>query len=276
MNEIFSISEMARLRKVTAETLRHYDRIGLLKPIYVNPETGYRYYSASYRDDPIGTIKELQQIGMSLEDIMEFFRDRNLKKSIGMIEKKHSELKDKIAQLTLLEQTLDEKLQILERNIGCIIGEACVKRLDDRYIYLAKEPCFDDYALSIQIIKIEDALHETIPIIGSNRLGVIVRTESPSEVGQPSPLVPFYMINNPEHYDETRITRVKGGLYASMYRHGNVWDYQEDLEKLVRYIGDFGYAIAGNLLQIVQVDVSVTDVPEEVVIELQIPIVLIE
>jgi DNA-binding transcriptional MerR regulator len=38
MSEFVSIREMAKQRIVTAETLRHYNRIGLMKPIYVSPE----------------------------------------------------------------------------------------------------------------------------------------------------------------------------------------------------------------------------------------------
>lgn len=39
------IGEFSRISRVTAKTLRYYDEIGLLKPIHVNGETGYRYYS---------------------------------------------------------------------------------------------------------------------------------------------------------------------------------------------------------------------------------------
>lgn len=34
---------MARLNHTTLATLRHYDKVGILSPVYVNPETGYRY-----------------------------------------------------------------------------------------------------------------------------------------------------------------------------------------------------------------------------------------
>ncbi|MFD6443172.1 MerR family DNA-binding transcriptional regulator [Peribacillus sp. NPDC060186] len=34
---------MAKLRGMTAETLRHYDRIDLFKPQYIDPHSGYRY-----------------------------------------------------------------------------------------------------------------------------------------------------------------------------------------------------------------------------------------
>jgi DNA-binding transcriptional MerR regulator len=39
-----SIGEMAKINHVSVQTLRYYDRIDLLKPIYVNEETNYRYY----------------------------------------------------------------------------------------------------------------------------------------------------------------------------------------------------------------------------------------
>ena len=55
-SELLSISEMARLRKVTTETLRHYDRIGLFTPSYISPDTGYRYYSFMQYEHPNGEV----------------------------------------------------------------------------------------------------------------------------------------------------------------------------------------------------------------------------
>ena len=46
MKSKFSIGEVAKIHNITVEALRHYDRVGLLKPSYINSSTGYRYYSA--------------------------------------------------------------------------------------------------------------------------------------------------------------------------------------------------------------------------------------
>ena len=67
-----SITGLARLRNVNTETLRHYDRIGLFKPTYVDPRTGYRYYSI-LQYEKLGTIKELRQLEMSLKEIKKYF-----------------------------------------------------------------------------------------------------------------------------------------------------------------------------------------------------------
>ena len=43
-NDYLSIGEMAKMNHITVTTLRLYDELDLLKPVYVNPETNYRYY----------------------------------------------------------------------------------------------------------------------------------------------------------------------------------------------------------------------------------------
>ena len=73
---LLSITELAKLRQVTSETLRYYDRIGLITPDYVDPQTRYRYYSIR-QYEKLGTIKELRQLGMSIHDITDYFSGRN-------------------------------------------------------------------------------------------------------------------------------------------------------------------------------------------------------
>lgn len=45
MKKYLSIGELSKLKSVSIKSLRYYDKIGILKPAYVNPETNYRYYS---------------------------------------------------------------------------------------------------------------------------------------------------------------------------------------------------------------------------------------
>ena len=39
------IGELANLKGISVKSLRYYDKIGALKPVYVNENTGYRYYA---------------------------------------------------------------------------------------------------------------------------------------------------------------------------------------------------------------------------------------
>ena len=41
----FTVGKAAELAHLTAETLRHYDRIGLVRPSHTDKWTGYRGYT---------------------------------------------------------------------------------------------------------------------------------------------------------------------------------------------------------------------------------------
>ena len=43
---MYKIGEFSKLAKTTVKTLRFYDESGLLKPAFVDPENGYRCYTA--------------------------------------------------------------------------------------------------------------------------------------------------------------------------------------------------------------------------------------
>lgn len=68
--KLYLVSEAARITGLTSETLRHYDRIGLIKPSKKSLENSYRYYS---EEDivSLNTIKALSYMDLSLKEIKE-------------------------------------------------------------------------------------------------------------------------------------------------------------------------------------------------------------
>lgn len=109
---LLSITELAKLRQVTSETLRYYDRIGLITPDYVDPQTRYRYYSIR-QYEKLGTIKELRQLGMSIHDITDYFSGRNLRKSHQLLLHQLELLEEEIRKQQLLSEILRRKLHFL-------------------------------------------------------------------------------------------------------------------------------------------------------------------
>jgi DNA-binding transcriptional MerR regulator len=72
---MFRIGEFSQIARVTIDTLRHYDELGLLKPAQVDPLTGYRYYSARQLR-PLHRILALKEIGLSLEEIARILQEK--------------------------------------------------------------------------------------------------------------------------------------------------------------------------------------------------------
>lgn len=58
---LLPIGRFARLCRLSVKQLRHYDDLGLLRPAWVDPHTGYRYYRADQTRDAlsIGLLRSL-------------------------------------------------------------------------------------------------------------------------------------------------------------------------------------------------------------------------
>ncbi len=102
---MFRIGEFSRISRVTIETLRHYDALGLLKPANVDSFTGYRYYSARQLVS-LNRILALKEVGFSLEEIARILQEKLT----------HDELRGMLkAQLIRAEQELQAAQRRQER-----------------------------------------------------------------------------------------------------------------------------------------------------------------
>lgn len=77
MRKLYTIGETAKLNDVSIQALRLYDKIGLIKPSYVNKDSGYRYYSSEqfiYLD----IIRYSKYIGLPLAELKRIFNNEDL------------------------------------------------------------------------------------------------------------------------------------------------------------------------------------------------------
>lgn len=98
MKQYFSIGEAAKAVHMTSETLRHYDRIGLLKPSKKDEWTGYRYYTEG---DIVwlNTIRALQQMDLPLQEIKKVLEYDDLEKIVAFLAQAEKRADEKIAAL---------------------------------------------------------------------------------------------------------------------------------------------------------------------------------
>ena len=98
MEELFSISKTAKMVNMTAETLRHYDRIGLCHPCKVDEWTGYRYYSTQ-EIVRLNTISALKSMDLSLEEIQKLLDFNDFNKIVDFLEQAEKSANEKIEGL---------------------------------------------------------------------------------------------------------------------------------------------------------------------------------
>ena len=101
------IGEFSRLMQVTVKTLRHYEQKGLLIPEEVDPWTGYRFYSIGQMLR-LNSIRQLQRLGFSLEEIKDLFEGESHVPSIEQLTMKIEETEKLLQQLLTRRSQLQE------------------------------------------------------------------------------------------------------------------------------------------------------------------------
>ena len=86
--------------QVTVKTLRHYEQKGLLVPDETDPWTGYRYYSLAQMQK-LASIRNLQRLGFSLDEIKDLYDESEHVPSIVQIDDKIRSTEAQIAQLEM-------------------------------------------------------------------------------------------------------------------------------------------------------------------------------
>ena len=67
MDGYMTIGEVAKVKQISIKALRYYEKIGILKPAYCDPDTGYRYYK-NEQMLAIDMIKFLQILDIPLKN----------------------------------------------------------------------------------------------------------------------------------------------------------------------------------------------------------------
>ncbi|MEH7483344.1 MerR family transcriptional regulator [Neobacillus drentensis] len=273
IKEKLTIGEMARLRGVTTETLRHYDRIDLFKPQYVDPDSGYRYYSI-FQYEVLGTIKELRQLGMSTDEIKDYFNERNFNKSLDILKTKHTELVSKLNELHDLEENIRGKIGYLEHVAKeKELQSVFFREIGRRKLITLNEKINNNLELSYGVIRLENMLTEKTPILASNRLGIIIQEEDLRAKRFEEPSIIFVVAKNKEKIPKQCQMTVPAGLFACIRYNGELlWNRSESLSKILKYLDETGYHITGDALQIMHVDITITDKLNEITFEIQVPV----
>jgi len=112
VDSMFRIGEFSHIARVSTRSLRYYDQLGLLEPDFVDPETGYRHYTASQLPR-LNRILALKDIGLSLDEIASLIdREVSADELRGMLVVKKSELEQELThqqtRLRLIETRIDE------------------------------------------------------------------------------------------------------------------------------------------------------------------------
>jgi MerR family mercuric resistance operon transcriptional regulator len=107
MPDVYTIGALAQRAGVNVQTIRYYQRRGLLACPPLPPRSIRRYGVQAVRQ--VQFIKRAQQLGFTLHEVSELLalaQGRSCAPACGLAERKRADIEKKIADLTAMQQAL--------------------------------------------------------------------------------------------------------------------------------------------------------------------------
>ena len=129
MKDKFLIGELSKIFSISTDTLRHYDKIDLLKPEY-DENNDYRYYSIR-NFFKLSRILFFKNLDISLSEIKKYMNNKNTLNLLTLLKNKEEEIDIKINRLLNLKKNIQTKLELLE-NIEGKLDQIVIKKIPQR------------------------------------------------------------------------------------------------------------------------------------------------
>jgi DNA-binding transcriptional MerR regulator len=113
----YKISDFAKTKNIDTQTLRYYDKIGLLKPNFVDQNSKYRYYTTD-QFMMVDIIKFNKLLGLSLEEIMSNQKITSIDKKLHIIKSQKTLLENKIEKYQSIVTNVESIVEIAEKSIA--------------------------------------------------------------------------------------------------------------------------------------------------------------
>jgi DNA-binding transcriptional MerR regulator/effector-binding domain-containing protein len=105
-----TVGDFSRITHLSVKTLRHYHQVGLLEPTAVNPDTGYRYYSAE-QIPTAQVIRRLRDLQMPVAEVKAVLVARDVPTRNALIAGHLDRLETELAQTRAAVDSLRNLLQ---------------------------------------------------------------------------------------------------------------------------------------------------------------------
>ena len=267
---LFQIGEVAGMYHISVGSLRHYERLGLVTPEYVDRETGYRYYSTR-QFERLNTIRYLRMLDMPLDQIGSFLDNRDLDRMWELLCQQKEVVARRRRELEVIERKIDNRLEQLR--------DAEASELD--VIRLTLEPArrialLRNWMEPGAVPELEKAIRqldrdqeETLVFLGKVGVGI---TRERLEQGAFDRYDLVFLQLDPEEGYTGEVEELPEETCVTVRFRGGHREAREQYEKLMAFIGHHRLRPSGFSREITLIDNGLTSDPEKFVTEIQIPV----
>lgn len=231
--DYYSVGQASKLCRISTNTLRFYDKIGLIHPDKLG-ENNYRFYSKEALAY-IPVIKYYKQMGFSLEEIKEIIDENSFVRHEKLFKEKTGKLKDLKKEIYLKYASIEGWLQLITE--ADLIRKNQVSQVSLKYLesssYCWLDQPFINYREAIVNIEFSNYMES----IGHQVAGFLLFHFPDNKrrlKGEKTQLTimqqPILKVNDP-----SILRSVGGNIYASCYHLGPFEQIHETYDKIFQW-----------------------------------------
>ena len=133
--QLVPIGRFSQITRLTIKQLRHYDRLGVLRPAVVDEDSGYRYYGLAQVDRAV-VVRLLRRAGVSLDDIASLLGEADPATILQRLRVHRDRLERSMAEI---RTTLAHLERIVEQKEGLTVYEVEVKQVPEQSVLLVRK-----------------------------------------------------------------------------------------------------------------------------------------
>lgn len=272
-----TIGQMAELNRISEQTLRLYDKLGLLKPSSVNKENGYRFYSIK-QCARLDMIQHMKSMGMTLNNIKKLLDKKDVSLIKSILQQKSQGIDNEIKELKFQKKALERTIESYDRyETSPPDGIISIEYIGKRLMYLIDSGInFYDYDLSVYeeiLRKLKLSLiTDNLPKVYFCNAGTILRKDKLIKREFVSSEV-FVFIDK-DYAKEELVSALPSGMYLCIYC--NKFEKEKEyINRLLDFAEEKGYSITGDYICEVLADLPIFEQHERgMFLRLQVPIII--
>lgn len=228
--KLFSIGEVSKARGITKKALLFYEKIGLLKPHYIDPNNKYRYYSME-QFIYMNIIKACRTMNIGPNIIKEILDTKDTNKVLEFISQQKEETLRKISLLKRIVSMMNVFQSTVQSSISSVLEQDIYfKEITERCIITNNIDNHDEDVVLTELSKFCEYMEDN-NLINAYEVGFFCTLEGDSQF-QPYQLYNSVLVDN--YSNTSALSSIPSGQFICICFHNQ--NVQDKIAKLNSYL----------------------------------------
>lgn len=175
MKEYYQIHEISKLYGIGMDSLRYYEKIGVLHPY--RAKNGYRMYRLKniYQ---LNILSDLRRLGFSMKQIKAYLHEQSIEKTLTLLREEQALIQKQLESLRATQKSIRMRVERLESLDGTAVGRYEIKAYPDRFCVRLHANMTRDEETDFAIQRLHRKHEDKIRDLGNQSIGAMPSMEA--------------------------------------------------------------------------------------------------